>query len=299
MAEITFRPGSLDDGFTIYAIFERAIGDFARRSGLSDHPPERDLQEAEKNWPVRRSLFEHLIRSADVFLIAEAGGEPIGYARSILRGEVRDLTDFFVLPGYQAAGVGRAMLERVFPREGAAHRAIIATTDTPALVRYLKAGVYARFPIYNFSRVPRSLPVDACLEVTPLDESQMEALNAVDQSVLGYTRAVDHHWWMQDRAGFLYRCQGRIIGYGYSGYDAGPFALLDENLYPAVLSHAESIAYGKFERIHLEVPLINRLAVDYLLNQGYQMSSFTALFMSDSEFGSFSRYIFPAPPFSV
>jgi hypothetical protein len=47
------------------------------------------------------------------------------------------------------------------------------------------------------------------------------------------------------------------------------------------------------------VPLINRMAVDYLLNQGYQMSSFTALFMSDSEFGSFSRYIFPAPPFSV
>ena len=67
----------------------------------------------------------------------EATGEAIGYARSILRDGVRELTEFFVLPEAQGAGVGRGLLARAFPADGARHRAIVATMDPRAIARYL------------------------------------------------------------------------------------------------------------------------------------------------------------------
>ena len=48
--------------------------------------------------------------------------------------------------------MGRELLTRGFPSEGATHRSIIATVDTRAQVLYIKAGVYPRFPIYYFGR---------------------------------------------------------------------------------------------------------------------------------------------------
>jgi GNAT superfamily N-acetyltransferase len=301
LTEISFRLANEADGFTVYRIFERSIADFARRSGIPIHPVEQDEQEAERNWPQRRSLFDHLARTAEHFILVEVDGEAIGYARSILRDDARELTDFFVLPGRQAAGIGREMLARVFPAEGAAHRTIIATTDTRALVRYLKEKVYPRFPIYNFSRVPRDLPVPQDLECRTISgtERDLDVLRSIDRQILGYTRDVDHAWWLQDRFGFLYYRQGQLIGYGYTGYDGGPIALFDESDYPVVLAHAESVASELFDRFHLEVPLINRSAVDYLLQQGYEMGAFIALFMSDEPFGRFENYILPAPPFTL
>src|SRR6185295_12550360 len=103
----------------------------------------------------RRPLFEHLARSAEEFWIAEEAGDAIGYARSILRDNALELTEFFVLPGRQSAGVGRELLARAFPKDDVAHRSIIATTDARAQGRYLRAGVYPRFPIYYFGAPPR------------------------------------------------------------------------------------------------------------------------------------------------
>ncbi len=47
----------------------------------------------------------------------------------------------------------------------------------------------------------------------------------------------------------------------------------------------------------VEVPLINRRALEYLLRQGYQMSGFITLMMSDAPFGNFARYLFTSPQF--
>ena len=74
---------------------------------------------------------------------------------------------------------------------------------------------------------------------------------------------------MQERVSFLYEVEGQRIDYGYSGYDGEPFALLDQ------------------------------AAVDYLLEQGYEMSAFTTLFMSDKSMGRCEDYILPSPPFSL
>jgi len=71
----------------------------------------------------------------------------IGFSRSIVRGHVRELTELFVMPCQQSGGVGAELLSRAFPDEGAAYRAIIASSDARAQALYLKSGVYPRFPI--------------------------------------------------------------------------------------------------------------------------------------------------------
>jgi hypothetical protein len=73
--------------------------------------------------------------------------------------------------------------------------------------------------------------------------------------------------------------------------------LLDERDFPAVLAHAESQAAARGESFGVEVPLINRAALRYLLARGYRMDTFVALFMSDLSFGQFEHYLFTSPPF--
>jgi GNAT superfamily N-acetyltransferase len=48
-----------------------------------------------------------------------ASGSVVGYARSLERGGLVELTEFFVHPGLQAKGVGRALLARTLHRAAA------------------------------------------------------------------------------------------------------------------------------------------------------------------------------------
>lgn len=299
--KIEYRPGTDDLSFAVFKIFAQATADLTRRFGYStDEPGELDPGDAQ--WKLRRPLFEHLARTAEHFWLAYEDGQPVGYARSVLRDRLLDLTEFFVLPRMQSSGVGRELLRRTFPRDEARYRAIIATSDLRALARYLKAGVYARFPIYNFSRTPRLLDIPLGLEARPVTNrpEDLQAMDELDRAVAGHARPLDHLFWLSERPAFLYLRNGLAVGYGYAHRDSGPFALLDARDYPAVLAHAEreAAAFG-VDRLHLEVPLINAAAVDWLLENGYKMDPFSALFMSNQSFGQFENYIFPSPPFTV
>ena len=294
--KIVFRPGTPGDSYAVYTIFEQALEDFSRRTNVQADQTAGDPQA----WERRRPLFEHLGRTADQFWVAEQAGKPIGYARSTLRDGVRELTEFFVLPASQSAGVGRELLARAFPSEGARHRAIIATSDARAQGRYLRAGVYSHFPIYFFRRAPEVLAVPSDLAFEDFNSigAVLPALRAVDRQVLGYTRDEDHSWLATTRSGYLYRRNGRVVGYGYVGDDNSPFALLDAADYPAVLAHAEAQAAGRREaETGFEVPLINRQAVDFLLQRGYRMDSFFAFYMCDRPLGRLENYIVTSPPF--
>jgi GNAT superfamily N-acetyltransferase len=297
---LTYRPGTLEDSKTVYDIFLESITDFSRRAGFQAITGGDDPAVMAKLWETRRPMFEHLALTAEQFWIAEKDGKAIGYARSILRDGCRELTEYFVLPGHQSAGVGRELLARAFLADGATHRTIVATTDSRAQARYLKAGVYSRFPIYYFGRKPEPVIVATDLTFEPLAESRetFAALRDIDLQILGHRRDIDHAWWMTDRNGFLYRRNGKPVGYGYTGHRRGPFALLDAADFPAALAHAETFAHSLgLASFGVEVPLVNKAAVDYLLARGYQMDSFFAFFMSDKPFGKFENYIAMGPPF--
>src|SRR5438105_2932754 len=150
---VTYRLGTPADSETAYHILERAFVDMAQR--LNGQTPM--VVGDPKNWEGSRTLFEHLLQTAEHFWVAELDGQPIGYSRSIFRDGLRELTELFVLPNQQSAGVGRELLARAFPAEGARHRSIIATNNPQSLSRYLRAGVTPRFPIFTFIRKPAAV----------------------------------------------------------------------------------------------------------------------------------------------
>src|SRR6266498_1629142 len=77
----------------------------------------------------------------------------------------------------------------------------------------------------------------------------------------------------------------------------GPFAVLDENDFPAVLAHAESFMAERGEEFGAEAPLINQKAIQYFVEHKYQIDSFSTIFMSNEPFGKFQNYLCFSPEF--
>src|SRR5205807_2931447 len=93
--------------------------------------------------------------AAEWWVAEETGsGRLVGFARSIERDSLLELTEFFVRPDQQSRGVGKALLERAFPAGRGSVRSIIATSDVRAQARYYAAGTVARFPLFTLSGAP-------------------------------------------------------------------------------------------------------------------------------------------------
>lgn len=298
---VNFRLGTEADSETVFHIFLEALQALSRRMGVQAISGGSDPQVIARLWTRRQSLFMHLARTASAFWIAEVDGQPVGYARAIRRGELHELTEFFVLPDAQQAGLGRALLERAYPLQPGELGVIIATQDPPALARYMKAGLVPRFPAAYFERELQPIPLKTDLEFRVIrgEPWEMGALAGIDATVLGHTRMADLRWLLQDRTGMLCLRGGKPVGYGFFGPTNGPFALLDPRDYPAVLAYVENQAVGVSQTLGFEVPLVNKQAVSTLLQRGYRMDGFITLLMSTKPFGNFDRYIFTGPPFFV
>lgn len=301
---IAFRPANASDTPAVFRLFLRSVRDLAFRQGTRPVADGSDSDVIATVWQQRQSLFEHLAETAHQFWVAEREETLLGYARSILRDGMLELTEFFVSPDAQSGGIGRELLRRTFDADSVRFRAIIASTDIRAQSRYLKSGVYPQFPIMHFSRQAEDnlAPSDLQFVDIPQDDTALPILATMDQWVLGFRRDVDHRWFLGNRAGFLVYRGSEPAGYGYvsRGYGSGPFALLDPADFPAVLAHAETLAArGGQADIMLQVPMVNRSAVDYLLQRGFRMDPTLLMYMSDVVHGRPDHYLVTSPPFFV
>ncbi len=295
---IIYRKAAAEDSYSVFQVFSKSIIDLGERTNVMAITGGNHPEVLQSLWQRRKFLFDYLAETAAQFWVAEQDGEIIGYARSIEHDGLMDLTEFFVLPDQQSAGVGRELLTRAFPRTDAPHRIIAASMDERALHRYLRAGVYARFPIKYFSRKAEKVTVKTDLRIEPLQaELHLADLNRIDKQIIGHSRDDIHRWIATTRDGFVYKRNGKIVGYGYVGNGNGPFALLDENDFPAVLAHGETLMAEQGEEFGAETPFINRGAIRYFLEHKYQIDSFTVLFMSNEPFGRFENYLCFSPIF--
>lgn len=295
---ITYRAGTIEDSYSVFRVFTKTIMDYSERMNVMGITGGNDPEVLQSLWQRRKPMFEFLANTAAQFWVAERDGEIVGYARSVEHDGHQELTEFFVSPNQQSAGVGGELLSRAFPKTEARYRSIIATLDERALYRYLKAGVYGRFPFKYFSRKAEKVEVKTDLVIEPLKlELYIEDINRIDKSIVGHVREVVHQWIATTRDGFVYKRKGEIVGYGYVGSNNGPFALLDDNDFPAVLAHAESLMAEKGEDFGAETPLINTKAIQYFLERKYQIDSFSPIFMSNLPFGRFENYLCFSPEF--
>ena len=292
---VSHRKGTVEDSYSVFQVFVKSIMDYGARMNVMGITGGNDPEVLQSLWMRRKPMFEYLAASAPHFWVAEQDGEIAGYARSIEHDGMIELTEFFVLPGRQSGGLGREISSRAFPQTDSAHRVIIATLDERALARYMKAGVYARFPIKYFSRKAEKAEVETDLKFETLQSSiHLEAIDKIDKFVLGHGRAPLHEWIASTREGFICKRAGEAAGYGYDG---GPYAVFDEDDLPAVLAHAENLAAEKDDDFGVETPLINKQAIQYFMDRKYRMDDFTALFMSNEPFGRFENYLCFSPIF--
>jgi GNAT superfamily N-acetyltransferase len=289
----------------------RATADDSRRAFDVFLPSAQDLTsrlnvpwdvEAESLWERMRYLWDHLAEHHAEWWIAEDSTttEPIGYARSIERGGLLELSEFFVHPDRQAAGVGAALLERAFPAGRGEVRAIIATTDTRAQARYYRAGTVARFPIVSLEGEPHDIDLDAAdLEIQQLGpDDDIEALRRIEAAVLEYDRGDEFRWLLGHREGYVYRRRGEPIGFAFVGRASGPIAALDPVDQEPILQHVEARAAAiGVPLLSLEVPMPNEIAMRHLLGRGLRIDPFYTFFMSSRPFGQFDRSIGFSPPF--
>jgi GNAT superfamily N-acetyltransferase len=297
-----FRPIEREDGRAIFDVFYEAVADVDRRLGSPDAWDPGDDAMRSQAWDASRSLFDHLAATSDLGWLAEADdGAVVGYARSIRRGDSRELTEFFVRPGRQGGGIGGELLARAFPAEPGVRRSIIATLELPALGRYLRTGLTVRTMAGFFSRAPETPDPDPGLEAVEMTGSSDEvtAIGSLDEALLGQRRDLDHEWLRSNRRGWLYHREGRLAGYGYGGgRNAGPAAAVDAATMPPILAHLESAAATTgTSTTGFWVPLLNGDAVRHLLGRGYRLDRFLAALFSDRPIDGLDRYVITSPPF--
>jgi GNAT superfamily N-acetyltransferase len=296
---VTFRPGSRSDLRVSQDILVRTVDAFAERMGQGPPEPSTPVEQ-DALWDRLRPTWEHLDDTADAFWIAESEGRIVGYARSIVRGSVRELTELFVLPEEQGHGIGGNLLARVFPREHGRNRVIVATLDPAALASYLRAGTTGRFTILSLRRAAEAdaaVPDGLDLRQAELTEQTVDALGRIDAAVIGHRRDVDHRWLLTQRTCHLLWRDGRPVGYAYHGRWQGPVAALEPDDMPALLGALErETARAGHATALVEVPLPNTQAIGHLLGRGFRMDPLTSLFLSDEPIGMFDRYVLTSPP---
>ena len=117
MSVLTFRECRSGD---LRATFD--LGELARDAAriernLLPAGQERDADQLEAQWRRERPLLEFIDAQPDGrCLICDDGAEMVGYTRIARFGAMDELTELWVAPSHAGRGVGRALLERCWPR---------------------------------------------------------------------------------------------------------------------------------------------------------------------------------------
>jgi GNAT superfamily N-acetyltransferase len=293
---VTYRPAEPADLRPAFAIFRRSIMDFAHRRGIVASPEVTPAM-LDEGWLLRGGFIEHLWTTAAENWIAEDGfGAPIGWAMSVERGGMLELTHFFVDPAAQSKGVGRGLLDRAFPAGRAAQRSILATQDPRAMSLYLRSGVRHVATVMDFEAAPRPVEVetDLELEVAGPGPDSIEAIAAIEAQVLGHRREVDTAFLLGLRPAWLARRGGRVVGFAFGCREelTGPIGALEATDIPALLAHVETAAAAAGEtNVYFSTPLANDAAVGHLLERGFQLDPFVVAVLADDRSMQLDRWI--------
>ena len=146
--------------------------DYLRRTGQVDQAYGWDVLDRDRaELGATRLMDGALGRHAAEDWVAEGpDGRIIGWAQSIERDGMLELTMFFVDPTSQSRGVGRGLLERAFPLGRGHTRTISATQDPRALALYLRFGVAYVTTSIDVLGGPRACDMATDLAIEPSEQ---------------------------------------------------------------------------------------------------------------------------------
>jgi GNAT superfamily N-acetyltransferase len=251
--------------------------------------------------PVARDARAALASDPDGYFCAVEEGQIRGMVSALVRGPVWYLSMFFVLPGDQSRGLGRALLEPALAygeARGAKIRCTLATLDPRAQARYVMAGMAPRWPIYRLegdaaavARLRAQVGLDARERELPCAPGAAEELTA---EVFGHGRADDlAHWRSDTSAAMAIERGGMLTAFAYRrGERIGPAAGRDETaLLQAVAAAANAGGGGN---VTVRVPGACASLLEALVGCGFRIGEL-AIFLASRPFGRPELYL-PSGP---
>ena len=244
-----------------------------------------------------------LASDPDGYFCAVEEGRIRGMVSALVRGRVWYLSMFFVLPGEQGRGLGRALLERALAygeARGTEIRCTWATLDPRAQARYVMAGMAPRWPIYRLdgdaaavARLKARIGLDPRKRELPCDPGAAEKLTA---EVFGHGRADDlAHWRGDGGAAVAIEHGGELAAFAYRrGARIGPAAGRDETALLHAVAAAAVAGAGSGESVTLRVPGACASLLEALVGCGFRIGDST-LFMASRLFGRPELYL-PSGP---
>jgi GNAT superfamily N-acetyltransferase len=286
------RPDDLEE---VWRVHVAASNDLPVRRGRPATRP--------TDTPVASDARAGLARDPDGYFCAVEEGQIRGMVSALVRGRVWYLSMFFVLPGDQGRGLGRALLERALAygeARGAEIRCTWATLDPRAQARYVMAGMAPRWPIYRLEgdvaavlRLKARVGLDPRARDLPCEPAAAEKLTA---EVFGHSRADDLAYWRGD-GGVAVAIErgGEVAAFAYRrGERIGPAAGRDETaLLQAVAAAAAAGAEGG-RSVTMRVPGACASLLEALVGCGFRIGEL-AVFLASRPFGRPELYL-PSGP---
>jgi GNAT superfamily N-acetyltransferase len=140
---LSFREGSPADLQATFALSERTMHGVAVQQGFVRATDRTDAELGE-SWARYRNLVEFMDAQPERrYVLAENVSGPVAFARIVRFGAVEQLTDLMVHPSHQGEGLGRRLLEQVWPGgpSPAVGRLVVATGAPRDLSLYIDFGV--------------------------------------------------------------------------------------------------------------------------------------------------------------
>jgi ribosomal protein S18 acetylase RimI-like enzyme len=294
VSEPVIRKVQPDDLEEVWRVHVAASNDLLVRGGRTAARP--------ADTPVASDARAGLASDPDGYFCAVEDGRIRGMVSALVRGRVWYLSMFFVLPGDQGRGLGRALLERALAygeASGTEIRCTLATLDPRAQARYVMAGMAPRWPIYRLdgdaaavARLKARVGLDA-RGAQSCDPGAAEKLTA---EVFGHGRAGDlAHFRSDDSAAVAIERGGELAAFAYRrGQRIGPAAGRDETTFLQAVATAAEAGAADGESVTLRVPGACASLLEALVGCGFRLGAPT-LFMASRLFGRPELYL-PSGP---
>ncbi len=286
------RPDEIED---VWRVHVAASNDLLVRRGRPAARP--------ADAPVASDARAALASDPDGYFCAVEEGQIRGMVSALVRGRVWYLSMFFVLPGEQGRGLGRALLERALAygeARGAEIRCTWATLDPRAQARYVMAGMAPRWPIYRLdgdaasvARLMARAGLNRQEREQPCDPGAAEKLTA---EVFGHGRADDlAHWRGDGGAAVAIERGGELAAFAYRrGGRIGPAAGRDETTLVQAVAAAATAGASGGGSVTKRVPGACTSLLEALIRCGFRLGD-PSLFMASRLFGRPELYL-PSGP---